>query len=605
MSKPLIFLVCIFSAIFILSPQAGAQAQGNDSFFLSRKKGLLGKLGKSISTDGIPRSPEKSVNTFKRFNGKIIRSIQISSIGLDKNESGDTSHTFISKVANTFHRTTSEHVIKNNLFFREGEKLSPLLVADNQRFLREQVFLRDAWIVVKNSTGTTDSVDVMVITKDVFSIGGSVNISSSERAKVEVRDENIGGTGNKLTISTIYDKLRTPKFGIGAELVKRNIRGSFLNWTTGFKSFNSAFNSGRYEERKYYTSIEKPFVSRYTDWTGELALSYNHTFNAYLPDSLYLADFKYNFINGDIWGGYNFGFRSGRATDAENRYRHLVAVRTFYNHFYSNPQKYDTLYNAGYADINGFLLAYNIFKQNFYRSNFIYGFGRNEDVPEGTTASVVGGLTNKEGVRRAYYGFEGSISRFQRNRSFNAYTFMVGGFTNKGKIQDVNIIAGLDHFSKLNRVSRYWLNRNFAAIYLSRQVNPFLNEPLIFASKYGLPYFRNYVSQGDTRGTLKLESVFYNLTSYLGFRFAPFIFGDISLLKPTDEKFSKSIAYSAIGGGLRTRNENLVFGTIELRGYYFPRTFDGMKNWKIDLNTKVKFKYNSSFIRRPDFVVSN
>ncbi|HMJ46381.1 MAG TPA: hypothetical protein VK498_03585, partial [Ferruginibacter sp.] len=191
MPKPLLFIIFLFPAIFFFIPVANAQVSGKDTFFLSRKKGLLGKLGKSISTDGIPRYPEKSVNPFKRFNGKIIRSIQITPKGLEQNESGDTSHTIISKIANTFHRTSSEHVIRNNLFFREGEKLSPLLLVDNQRFLREQTYLRDAWIIVQNTRGTGDSVDVMIITKDVFSIGGSLNISSSERAKFEIRDENL------------------------------------------------------------------------------------------------------------------------------------------------------------------------------------------------------------------------------------------------------------------------------------------------------------------------------------------------------------------------------------------------------------------------------
>ncbi|HMW27697.1 MAG TPA: hypothetical protein PKC51_13685, partial [Ferruginibacter sp.] len=62
---------------------------------------------------------------------------------------------------------------------------------------------------------------------------------------------------------------------------------------------------------------------------------------------------------------------------------------------------------------------------------------------------------------------------------------------------------------------------------------------------------------------------------------------------------------SAWGGGVRTRNENLVLGTIELRGYFFPRVSGDMNNWKVELNSNIRFRYRSSFIRRPDVIIAN
>jgi hypothetical protein len=90
-----------------------------------------------------------------------------------------------------------------------------------------------------------------------------------------------------------------------------------------------------------------------------------------------------------------------------------------------------------------------------------------------------------------------------------------------------------------------------------------------------------------------------------GFRLAPFAFSDLSLIQPLDQSVKNTNGFPALGGGIRTRNENLVFGTMELRGYLFPRVVDGMKSWRLELSTKLQFKYNSSFIRRPDFVRPN
>ena len=125
--------------------------------------------------------------------------------------------------------------------------------------------------------------------------------------------------------------------------------------------------------------------------------------------------------------------------------------------------------------------------------------------------------------------------------------------------------------------------------------------------------FPNTLLTGNPYMTLEITgspsnpniSNFYNTNKILGFRLAPFAFGEFSLLKPVKLGFGKSDVFSAVGGGIRTRNENLVFGTIELKGYFFPRTNGDMKPWKVELNSNIRFKYKSSFISRPDFIIAN
>ena len=169
----------------------------------------------------------------------------------------------------------------------------------------------------------------------------------------------------------------------------------------------------------------------------------------------------------------------------------------------------------------------------------------------------------------------------------------------------LNLLFNIDHFTKLRKLNQQWFHRFFISTGITTQINPVFNSPLFLNSIYGLPYFNPENINADFRSTIKMESVFYNLKKILGFRFAPFIFSDVSLLKPVKENFNKSDLFTGIGGGVRTRNENLVFGTIELKGYYFPRTNGDMRGWKVEINTNIRFKYNSTFIKRPDFVVAN
>lgn len=599
----LFFLMAI---VFIsIAAEAQVKPQAEDTFFLAKQRGLLGRLGKSLIS-GPQDEPVNIANSYYRFSGHIIRHIEIFPLGLDQriDDTGAVERkSFFGRIGNSLHVTTGGNVIRKNLFFREGDKLLPLLVSDNERFLRDQAFLRDALIVVQDAPG--DSVDIVVLTRDVFSIGGSINISGIAKARAELREENIGGSGNQIALSGLYDKDRRPPTGVGGELILRNISGTFLNWSSGFTSFGKTISSNQFELSSYYSRLEKPLLNRYTQWTGSIEISFNKTFNAYSPDSVYKSNYQYMYSNLDFWGGYNIGYKNKKGRDSEKRLRHFVAGRTFYTYFDKVPVKYDTSYNSGFANINGLLFSYTLYKQNFYRTNFIYGFGRNEDVPIGLSASLIAGWTNKQNQRRPYYGIEFEGTRFSKKGIFSSYKFRAGGYSTRGKIQDIDLLASVDHFSRLTRLSPTWLNRNFISFSYTRQLNPLLNEPLFLRSSFGLPYFSNGNTMADQRVTLRGESVFYNLRKLLGFRFAPFIFGDFCMVKPTNLISSYNDGYSAFGAGIRTRNESLVFGTIELRGYYIPRIIDGMKNWRVDVTTKLRFRFNSNFIKKPDFIIAN
>ncbi|MBC7937991.1 MAG: hypothetical protein H7Y86_21800 [Rhizobacter sp.] len=578
-----------------------------DSFFLAKKKGIIGRIGRSISTKDRPVAPESTVDAYKQFHGKIIRHIIIKPVGFNYRlgDSVPAKKNFPVKIANALHLNSTTELIRKNLFFKEGQPFYSLQVADNDRFLRTLEYLRDAIINVVPDEETSDSVDVVVLTRDVFSIGGKFSVSSTSKLDTELSEENFGGSGNKLSLLGLYDKARKPSYGIGGEYMLRNIRGSFINWTNGFQTFKNALRSGREEERTLYSKLERPMVSRYTTVTGALEVSYNETNNSYLTDSLYKSDYKYSFFNADFWMGYNFGGKRSKLKDEADELRHFVAFRSFFNTFYSTPDKYDGGYNYLYADINGFLTSYSIYRQNFYRTNFIYGFGRREDVPVGIKAGVTAGFINKQGIKRGYYGAEFEWNRFSQAGCLHSYTFKAGGFAGKDGLEDIDLLASINHFTKLTTLDKYWYNRNFLSVSYTRQVTPRLNEPLFLDSEFGLPYYNRGLLEGQMRTSIKMESVFYHMKKILGFRFAPFAFTDLALLQPLGKSLKKTIGYPAIGAGVRTRNENLVFGTMELRGYYIPRPIDGMKNWKIEVSTKLQFKYNSNLIRRPDFVSPN
>lgn len=609
MLKKNLYICIIFSVLMLFHKSGTAQqnSQKTDTFFLAKKKGLLGRLGKSISTTPPDETPVKVVNPFLKFRGKIIRSIETIRLGFeyDINDTTELKENFGVRVGRRLHKNTKDNVIKNNLFFKEGSRLFPYLLADNERYLRDLSYIKDARILVDFSEGSTDSVDVVVLTKDVFSIGLNFSISSKDKGRIALREENLMGSGNQILISGYHENPRSPQNAFGAELLKRNIKGSFLDWTIGYQNYRYAFSSDRNQESVFYTRLEKPLVTPYIPATGALEWSYQRTRNVYDTDSLYKANIKYESFNLDGWFGYSLDSKRALYANREIRVHRFVAVRAFKQYFKTVPTKYLTKYDYRFTDFAGALASLNIFKQVFYKSNFIYGFGRSEDIPEGFSASATAGYVNKQNIKRPYGGLNLSLSNFRKKGFYSSYILRIGGYFYRKRFEDVDILFDVNHFTRLRKLNSKWFHRIFLQTGISAQANPVLNSPLFLNSEFGLPYFSNGSLNSDLRAVIKAEAVFYNTTKIAGFRLAPFLFSDVIVLKPTKLGLQHSDIFTAIGGGIRTRNENLVFGTIELKGYYFPRVNGEMKGWKVELNSSIRFKFRSSFINRPDFIMAN
>ncbi len=119
-------------------------------------------------------------------------------------------------------------------------------------------------------------------------------------------------------------------------------------------------------------------------------------------------------------------------------------------------------------------------------------------------------------------------------------------------------------------MGKRWKQRTFITGSISTQWNKVLNEPFLLESQYGLPEFTNIFLGGDYRLRHKAESVFFSPWTLASFKFAPLFLEMRALLTPVDQSAKATKLYGTIGGGIRTRNESLVFGTLEFKTYYFP-----------------------------------
>ena len=604
----IIFLIVFCLVIINAFAQTDSSVNRVDSFLI-HQKGLLGKLARNLMSNkpSSPGAPVRKDLLFNMYRGRYIRNIIVKRLdfGTPITDTARKFETGLTRLANDLHHKTRESVVRKNLFFKKGDQLVPYLIADNERYLRDLPYLNDADISVVNVN--RDSVDIIVLTKDVLSLGGSIRMHNTTKGSITISDANIAGTGQELLLRSFFDNKRVPKFGYGGEYNIRNIGGSFIDWYGGYISYNKNFASGFQNEDMVYTGILRPLVNPYAKFTYAATAAWHETHANYSSDTLYEMNTMYRYYNYDGWLGWNTGaLKFSSDFNRDNRIRTLLGVRYLQQSFNTIPLKYRTQYGYQYADLRAVLGSVTIFRQDYYKVHNVLGFGRNEDIPEGADISLITGWTKKVGVERPYIGIDVERYFFTARESYFNYILKADGFWRDKQLEDINLLFNVDYFTRLLRMGSKWSQRNFISAGISHQVRRVLNEPLLLQSDFGVrEWHSDTLIAGDTRITLKAESVFFTPWELAKFRFAPFVFAHLCLFTPTEEKFSQSKWYNSIGAGIRTRNESLVFQTMEFRAFYFPNRNLVGEHWRLEFNSNIRFTYSRLFEKKPSLVNVN
>jgi hypothetical protein len=245
----------------------------------------------SPDSAGKQKAVRNSQNSFNEFSGKKIRKISIHRInvfGTDINNPGYYNPDRTKRFLNDTHVNTNESVIEKFLLFSEGDTLSPLKLSDNERIIRQLSFIDDARIIVVPVSG--GEADIVVVTKDVFSLGGEPDIRSARRGKVSLWEKNIFGMGHEFYFDIPYSSGWKPSPGIGLKYNINNIRKSFINLSL---NYYDAIGT-----KTYGINLTRDLISSTTKYAGGISL--NQTFT-YLD--MYISTRKQDlfFNNQDYW----------------------------------------------------------------------------------------------------------------------------------------------------------------------------------------------------------------------------------------------------------------------------------------------------------------
>lgn len=545
----------------------------------------------------------KSEDPYLPYQGHIIRHILVESLDFNRTftDTATRHETFAGKIANSVHTNTRAFVVRNSLFIKENRPVNAYEIADNERYLRSLDYIHDSRILVKSIPGNPDSVDILVVTKDFFSLSADGAATGPGRVNARVIDDNVAGMGQNVTATGLYDITRSPNTAYGASYRKDNVGNSFVNATVGYSLMNIS-NYTHVEETTEFLSFDRPLVSPYLRFAGGITLSNSNSYNSYhVPDSQSFV-YKYSLIDG--WIGYNLGIKKITATNNTVRDRRFLAIRFFNYDFTQVPEQVGAHFDPVFNNKQGVLASLTFFRQDYFKTQYIYGFGTTEDLPYGYNVSLTTGWIKQLYLERPYAGINAQRYIATKHGDFMQLYFRSGAYYFHNQLQDMGYMVGGTAYSRLFFIKRTKIRQyilfNYSSIYKS-----ITSAPLRIDNAYGIREFLSDSAYGNRRITLQLETPFYLRYKVLGFQFAPFPYADFSLLQPQGQPFNKFTLYSGVGGGVRTRNENLVFGTIELRAFYYPVTPNGVRGFKIVLNSELRYRYNSNFIKEPDYAQFN
>ena len=503
----------------------------------------------------------QSYEYYKRFNNKTIGVITIKSLevfGPDFSDTSKTTHLWVEKTANKLHSKSNLNVIRKNLWIKEGKAIDPNQMADNERYLRSLPYLQDVRFIMKPRAGNKNIVDILIITKDVFSFGLTGSIGNINRGELGITDKNILGIGHEIGFTFFGHTVKKPHLGFETFYAINNLEGKFINLTGGY--------ANNYIRNEFFFTIDRSFLRPQSVYAGGLAASRSYRSHVVSLISNVTTDSTLNYVFLDGWYGHrlNLGINSN-----DTRFQITLAGRIRYISFNDRPPA-DINNKQYFANSTMYLAGLSFSHRSYIRDYRVYSYGITEDIPKGYLHELVVGFDKNEFGNRMYSHLFLSSANIFNLKPYYFYTSLgLGSFWRPTGLEQGIVDMKIDFISPLFKLWNVQA-RQFIKLNYTFGINRFEIENLYLRNNIGIRGFGSLIASGKQRMTFNVENVFFYKRAILNFQTALFYFLDLGIVGPTNQSIFTEDYFAGLGIGLRIRNENLIFKTIQIRLSFYP-----------------------------------
>ncbi|MDP1622647.1 MAG: hypothetical protein Q8M08_09960 [Bacteroidales bacterium] len=535
----------------------------------------------------VPVHQIKSEILFKKYQGKIIRKIHIyplDPLGTSMTDTVNRTKSRAARFINNIHLETKRSVIRKNLFFKTGQAIDARSLSENEKLLRQINAFDDANIIVAPIESSADSVDIIVITKDVWSIGigfGAININ---KAVIRLYDANFLGFTNLFSTQVSIEQKRTPFFRLdGLSYVFKNIGGFFFDYSIG------AFHDDN-GNQNFYSLLHREFYSNTTKWAGGTGFNYFRDANI-INDSLKIIS---NYNTGYLWAGRAFLLKN-----SIQKIR-LVILGSAYTQYFSSRPGITPDSNKRYYNVSRLLTGVAISNNRYYLTHYVTEFGKTENVPYGYLLQGTTGPEFNDFYSRLFSGISISAGDFLGNAGYFYGRVSLSGYFYHSSFEDAFLNIRCIWLSTLlmapNKKYKFrtylWADYRLGFNYLKNN-----NDHVSFTSIFDIwkgNDIRN--TEGDHSFSASIMTIMFTPWQFYGFKFAIMARFQGGLIAQKREPIFTQPFYSSIKTGFLIKNDNLIFPTMVFSVVYYPNRPPGSPMFFFNVD-------KSSYLNIPDFNV--
>jgi hypothetical protein len=514
-----------------------------------------------MDTARVGRGAMKSEDPFVPYVGRFIRHVEIYRYNIfsDIEVATDNSDTpgFV-RALEWIHIDTRINKIAGFLLFEEGDPVDPYALSDSERLLRETSFIQDARVNVVPIEGSPDSVDVQVLTRDVWSIGVNYTWITEDRHRVKLYERNLLGYGQTIQWEGMFDLSRERLVDHTLYYGAPNIYGTFIDGSVSW------VDAVAYKYNQWILS--RRYASPEIKWIGAISVEGMDDLDEN-PAKIKKWDRE------DFWLGRSIRIGTGY-TDEGSRMNIIPALRVQRTDYHVRPPVGED-HNRGYHDRTLYLGSVSLTERYFRKMRMVFSFGRTEDIPYGILATVTSGPSVDEFYTRPYLAFDLGFARFVGSSGYITARGAVGSYTRNGKTEDGTLSLTFGAFTSLLPAWRA-MARNFFVIDYIHGYDRLPNDDIALEEPQGgLRGLSNTGVEGHERLTISWEGILFADWDWYGFRFASFGYAEAGQCGPNWNSFLHAKYYFSLGGGLRVHNERLIFDAYEVRFMFHPVVPEG------------------------------
>lgn len=502
-----------------------------------------------------------SYDYYNTYKNKTIGTITIKSLdifGPDFDDTTKTTHLWIEKTANKLHTNSNLNVIRKNVWLKEGMSIDPNLLMDNERYLRSLPYIKDVRFILQPRAGNKKIVDILILTKDVFSLGLTGSVSNIHNGQIGVFDKNVLGIGHEVGVTFFGHSVKKPNLGFEAFYSLNNVKGNFVDFSAGY--------ANNFIRNEFFFSFERDFLRPQTVYAGGLTAikSYRSNFLIYNPNVNTPNSLNYVLLDGWYGRRLNVAFNPN-----DSRFQFTVAGRVRYTSFKNRPAP-DKENRQFFANSTLYLGSVSFSQRSYVRDYRIYSYGIVEDIPKGYLHEIVLGYDNNEFGDRGYAHIFLSSGNLFKYKPYYFYTALgLGSFFRTTGLEQGLCDVKINFISPLFKLWRV-PTRQFIRLNYSVGIQRFEIEDLTLRNNIGIRGFGSRITTGKQRITLNVENVFFYKKAILNFQTALFYFLDAGIVGPANKSIFNEDYFAGVGVGLRIRNENLIFKTVQIRLSLYP-----------------------------------